>query len=281
MGNRICVNKKEKKKIEEMIETTCEVVSTNDNVKGVEEILFKLPNVKDPLIGTPKEVQTELDRLAIKLRNNQCSEKENQYMFDKIHLYMHGFLINVALKQFPYIKGLQTVDIYQESLIALRFKAIPGFKKGKGMSFLNFAKMCIRRHLITILNTSNTRLKDQSINKSVSIDSHFTSGNSDETNTFANVLPDKSDSADKKMESSEAYKVTLDNLYKNLSLFEREVLDEYLTSSSYSEIAKDLSKRLKKRHPTKSIDNALVRIRHKAQKLKENSKTEDIPLFLL
>ena len=106
----------------------------------VEEILFRLPKVDEPLVGTPKEVQKQLDKLAIFIRRNPNKLIENQKKYDKIHLYMHGFLINVALRQFPYIKGLQTVDIYQEALIALRFKAIPGFRRGRGMSFLNFAK---------------------------------------------------------------------------------------------------------------------------------------------
>jgi hypothetical protein len=66
-----------------------------------------------------------------------------------------------------------------------------------------------------------------------------------------------------------------------LSGFEREVLGEYLTSSSYAEIAQDLSKRYRKRHQTKSIDNALVRIRNKAQKLRDEGKIEDLPLFII
>ncbi len=246
----------------------------------VEEILFRLPQVKEPLIGTPKQVQKKLDKMAIYIRRNPDDHYKNQLLFETIHLYMHGFLINIALKQFPYIKGLQTVDIYQESLIALRFKAIPGFRMRKGMSFLNFAKMCIRRHLITILNSSKTRLKDQSMNRAVSLDS-ATNQNSDDGATLANTIPDGSDPVDKQTEMNEAYAVTLENLCKTLSIFEQQVLHEYLTSSSYNEIADDLSGNNKKANPTKSVDNALVRIRNKAQKLMEISKIEDIPLFQL
>ncbi len=254
-----------------------------DKSAAVEDILFRLPLVDEPLIGTPKQVQQRLDRMAIYMRNHPEKNLENQILFEKIHLYMHGFLINIALKQFPYIKGFQTVDIYQEALIALRFKAIPGFKKGKGMSFLNFAKMCIRRHLITILNTSKTRLKDQSMNQAFSMDSCMVGNDGDEDghNSFSNILPDNSNSADKKTEIKEAYDVTLDNLCKMLSGFEKQVLDEYLTSSSYTEIAHDLGKHNPKKCKTKSIDNALVRIRTKAQKLRETGKLEDIPLFIL
>jgi RNA polymerase sporulation-specific sigma factor len=262
---------------EEIIEDEDEIT---EKPSDVEEILFRLPQVKEPLIGTPKQVQKKLDKMAIYIRRNPDDHYKNQLLFETIHLYMHGFLINIALKQFPYIKGLQTVDIYQESLIALRFKAIPGFRMRKGMSFLNFAKMCIRRHLITILNSSKTRLKDQSMNRAVSLDS-ATNQNSDDGATFANTIPDGSDPVDKQTEMNEAYSVTLSNLCKTLSIFEQQVLHEYLTSSSYNEIADDLSRKNKKANPTKSVDNALVRIRNKAQKLMEISKVEDIPLFQL
>ena len=268
-------------KDKECEDNICIDLEDNYNLKSneIEEILFKLPLVSDPLVGTPKEVQSKLDKMAIKIRDGK-DEKKNQELFDKIHLYMHGFLINVALKQFPYIKGLQTVDIYQESLIALRFKAIPGFKMGKGMSFLNFAKMCIRRHLITILNTSKTRLKDQSMNQAISLDSAISNDSDGENNTLANIIPDESNTVDKMAEINEAYLITLENLCSHLSNFEREVLNEYLLSSSYEEIAEDISKKNKKKHITKSVDNALVRIRNKAVKLRKQGKIEEIPLFI-
>ena len=81
---------------------------------AIEDILFKLPIVSEPLIGTPKQVQKCLDRIAIRIRRNPDTN-ESKTQFDRIHLYIHGYLINIALKQFPYIKGLQTVDVYQES----------------------------------------------------------------------------------------------------------------------------------------------------------------------
>lgn len=256
-----------------------ETPSLSKKSSEVEDILFRLPHVKEPLIGTPKQIQSKLDKIAIAIRRHPEKNYENQLLFDKIHLYMHGFLINVALKQFPYIKGLQTVDIYQEALIALRFKAINGFRQGKGMSFLNFAKMCIRRHLITLLNSSKTRLKDQSINQAISLDSTY--GNNEDGQTLANTIPEKGDSVDKQTEDSEAYLVTLKSLCNLLSPFEQEVLYEYLTSSSYNEIADDVSDRKGKINPTKSVDNALVRIRTKAKKLKEIGKLDEIPLFIL
>ena len=245
----------------------------------LEQIMFRLPCVPDPLVGTPQQVQKELDSLAKKIQR----EPSNDAIFDKIHLYMHGYLINVVLKKFPFIRGLQSVDIYQETLIALKFKAIPNFKRNKGMSFLNFAKMCIRRHLITLLNASKNRQKDQSINRAISLDSSplSNSGNDDDSrNTYVNIITDGKICVDKALENNEAYDVTKNTLFNALSEFEQIVLNEYLSSSSYREISKNLSKKTGKRHNIKSIDNALLRIRKKAMQLKKYSKFDELPIFL-
>ena len=242
----------------------------------LEQIMFRLPCVDDPLIGTPQQVQKQLDSLA----KDMQLDTDADFIFDKIHLYMHGYLIHVVLKKFPFIKGFQTVDIYQETLIALRFKAIPNFKCNKGMSFLNFAKMCIRRHLITLLNASKNRKKDQSMNRAISLDSSpLGDGDDDAKNTFANIITDNSISVDKQMGNNEAYEITKKSLLDSLSDFEQVVLEEYLSSSSYREISKNITKRTSRRFNTKSIDNALLRIRKKAFHLRKHSKIDEIPLF--
>jgi len=247
---------------------------------AIEDILFKLPNVFDPIIGTPKQVQEKLDKIALTIQKRPKSEK-SQKLFNKIHLYMHGYLINIVLKQFPYIKGMQTTDIYQQTLIALWSKAIPNFKMDKGMSFLNFAKMCIRRHLITILNTSKTRQLDQAINQAISLDSYPLNSEEDSHNTFSNIIADKEDSVDKKTANTEAYMVTRKALLDVLSDFERTVLHEYLSTSTYKEIATNIAKNNRKRCVPKSVDNALLRIRKKALYLKRYGKLEEIPIFIV
>jgi len=259
------------------------------NKPYIEDILFKLPIVSDPLIGTPKEVQKELDAMAKKMQGEPWSS-EGECIYDRIHLYMHGYLVNVVLKQFPYIKGMETTDIYQETLIALRFKAIPNFKEGKGMSFLNFAKMCIRRHLITILNASKHRQRDQSMNRAVSLDSPVAPDDDNPNNTFSNLIPDDKPAVDDATEQKEAISVTKGTLMGALSDFERMVLEEYLKSASYKEIARNITERMGeeylglssngKERIQKAVDNALWRIRKKAHKLKEESDGEGLPLFM-
>jgi RNA polymerase sigma-H factor len=247
---------------------------------GIEDILFKLPNVKNPLCGSPKEIQEDLDNIALKIQKSK-DQKSNEELFNMIHVYMHGYLLNVTLKQFPFIKGMETVDIYQETLIAIRFKAIPNFELGKGMSFLSFSKLCIRRHLITLLNASKNKQKDQPINTAISLDSTPSSDSEEgSSNTFANLIADKNMRSDEEAEISESFDITKKNLMDNLSDFEQMVLEEYLTSSSYKEIAKNISKKNKIKCPSKAVDNALLRIRKKAQYLIDHSKKEDFPMFM-
>lgn len=255
----------------------------------VEDILFKIPIVYTPLMGSPKEVQDELDRLVVSIQEDPNS-KESNVQYERILLYMHSYLVNVVLKQFPYIRGMDHSDTYQESLIALRFKAIPNFRTGKGMSFLNFAKMCIRRHLITILNASKNRQRDQSINRSVSLDSQISPNDDHPNNTFANLIPDDSPPVDQMAEQQEAIYVTKRTLMDALSDFEKMVLEEYLTNASYKEISRNITERMGedydnlsyrlKLQNNKAVDNALWRIRKKAIKLKEESTYEVLPIFM-
>ena len=255
----------------------------------VEDVLFKIPAIKNPLVGTPKEVQDELDQIVMDIQKDPTCAKSD-YEYERILLYMHSYLINVVLKQFPYIRGMDHSDTYQEALIALRFKAIPNFKTGKGMSFLNFAKMCIRRHLITILNASKNRQRDQSINRAVSLDSPVNPGDDESSNTFANMIPDDEMPVDEATETKEAIKVTKTTLMDALSDFEKMVLEEYLTNASYKEIGKNITERVgedyksleveEQRKRNKAVDNALWRIRKKAAKLKEESSIEGLPIFM-
>jgi len=255
------------------IEVENEKSTTSDLLNRV---LFGIPEVDVPLIGTPKEAQKELDGLAKKMQR----DLNNNEIFNKIHLYMHGYLVNVVLRKFPFIKGSQTVDIYQETLMALRFKAIPNFKSGKGMSFLNFAKMCIRRHLITLLHASRNRNKDKAMNCAVSLDSSPIDDDSEGKNTLANIISDNKVSHDKIYANTEAYNKTKSTLMKDLSHFERVVMEEYLANSSYREIARNISLIFKEKHNAKSIDNALLRIRKKAIHMKKFCKCDDLPIFI-
>jgi len=240
--------------------------------------VFDLDSVNDPLIGTPTEVKKELDNLAIRLQR----KPNDQDAFLKIVCYMHKYILGLVFKKYSYIKGSDEKDIYQEALIALFKKAIPSFRRNKGMSFLNFAKMCINRHLITILNASINRRRDWPLNQSISLD-HSPSGNGDDDDScpLSNVVPDEQygKAPFSAIVKSETFDRTLDAIKAVLSDFERSVLTEYLRDKSYKDASVAISKKYGRHCNERSIDNALLRIRKKAMAMKSENGEDMMPLI--
>ena len=233
--------------------------------------------VEDPLVGTPKEVQKELDDLALYIQKNP----DDQEGFARIQQYINKYLLGLVFKKYSFVRGYDQSDMYQEALIALNRKAIPKFKSDKGMSFLNFAKMCINRHLITILHASKHRRKDMPINNAISLDHNPTDKEDEESCILLNIIEDeKTPPPDKALENNEAYSKTLKTIMSKLSTFEAIVLEEYLLEKSYKETARNVTKRTGIRYNEKSVDNALLRIRKKAVEIIKECEADDIPLLI-
>jgi RNA polymerase sporulation-specific sigma factor len=239
--------------------------------------IFDVDKVEDPLIGTPKEVQEELDSLALYLQKHP----EDDEGFAKIQQYINKYLLGLVFKKYSFVRGSDPNDMYQEALIALMKKAIPKFKADKGMSFLNFAKMCINRHLITILHASKHRRKDMPINLAISLDHNPSDQDDDGSCMLSNIIEDdKILPPDKTMANNEAYSKTLKTMMNRLSIFEAIVLEEYLQEKSYKETARNVTKRTGIRYNEKSVDNALLRIRKKAIEMVKECDIDDIPLVM-
>jgi RNA polymerase sporulation-specific sigma factor len=241
---------------------------------------FEILIVDDPLVGTPKDVQIELDALALHLQKHPGDEA----CFNKIHYYIHNYLLMLVFKKYNFIKGYEENDMYQEALIALFKKAIPKFNPKRGMSFLNFAKMCINRHLITILHASKHRKKDIPMNSAISMDMPIHSHgdeNSDASSSLSNVIADDVHKTMpfKTMVDREKIANTVKIISSRLSHIENVVLEEYLHERSYKEVAKNISKKLSIRFNTKSVDNALLRIRKKAEQILSDRGRENFPLL--
>jgi RNA polymerase sporulation-specific sigma factor len=245
--------------------------------KSIEEIKVEidgyLNSPANTLVGKPpKEAQREMDMLALYAKSGYDDDNR---AFNRIHSYLHSYIFNEAYSHFA-IKGMEGKDIYQKALIALWEKAIPSFDPNRGMSFVNFAKMCIYRHLVTLLNMSNNRKKDQALNTAVSIDASISKNDEDkECGTMANMLADDGDFIEK-ICADEDKKKTIKILMDVLSPLEKSVFKCYLEKMTYREIAVSISKCHGRTYDEKSVDNALLRIRSKAYDMKEKG---DMPLF--
>ena len=172
-------------------------------------------------------------------------------------------LVNIKVSKY-FMAGAEKEDIIQEGMIGL-YKAIKNFNEEKQNSFKSFANICIERQLITAIKTSN-RQKHMPLNSYLSLNTAAYDNNNEEDSvelidTFNNdIIEDPLETIMKQ----EYYNEVENAVNKNLSKFEKQVLDNFLKGDSYVKIAEKLNS------PVKSIDNAIQRIRKKAIKNMDN-----------
>jgi len=168
-------------------------------------------------------------------------------------LYKYRSLVRTKVRSY-FLMGAEKEDLLQVGMIGL-WQAIVDYRPEKEISFLSFARICIERHIITAIKTA-TRRKQAPLNSSVSLE--YPSDDCDSDWSLSDILT-ADDSADPeelvlKREDTKRLQTMLRRL---LSDFEWEVLSGYQIGKSYREIACELQCK------TKSVDNALARIKRK------------------
>ena len=162
----------------------------------------------------------------------------------------------VRLKANSYfLAGGDGDDLIQEGYIGL-YKAIRDYEYGRSTSFRSFAELCVTRQIITAIKTAS-RQKHLPLNTYVSF-SHSPSSADFDNRTLADVIPSgrTSDPVQQVISSEEVVSLT-DCLVRLLSPLESQVLKYYLEGNSYEAIAAQIG------HDTKTVDNALQRIKRK------------------
>ena len=157
-----------------------------------------------------------------------------------------------------YLAGADHDDIVQEGMIGL-FKAIRDFDITKQPVFSSFADLCIKRNMITAVKSS-TRKKHSPLNTYVSLSEPVFEDN--EERTLEEMIIEKNSSDPEEMFLQRAKTEYLNQeIESKLSNLEKSVLVRYLNGMNYNDIAEELNR------SSKSIDNALQRIKHKLNKI--------------
>ncbi len=152
-----------------------------------------------------------------------------------------------------YLIGGDDDDLIQEGMIGL-FKAIRDFDSNKNASFKTFASLCISRQIINAIKFDN-RYKNTPLNSSFSLNTQV---KNDENYEFIELITSmQGDNPEEIMITKENKLILEENIAKQLSALERNVLYYYLAGKNYSEISLILGK------SEKSVDNALQRLRKK------------------
>lgn len=158
-----------------------------------------------------------------------------------------------------FILGADNEDLIQEGMIGL-FKAVRDYDCGRDASFYTFAELCISRQMYTAVQASQ-RQKHVPLNTYISLYGNTMAEDREEANLLE-ALADRTELNPEEMfldkERVEYLEQTIEN---ELSSFEKQVLDLYMTGMSYTQIAKVLGR------DEKSTDNALQRLKSKIRKI--------------
>ncbi len=154
-----------------------------------------------------------------------------------------------------YLPGADTEDLIQEGMIGL-FKAIRDYEAGHRAGFKSFAELCVSRQIVTAVEAS-CRKKHAPLNSYVSL---YSAGKDGDEMLFENLSSLVDPSPEEKIIDTETVQILTNRINAALSKLEQQVFWLYLTGMDYVEIARALDR------SEKSIDNALQRIKSKAQK---------------
>ncbi|MBQ1520999.1 MAG: RNA polymerase sporulation sigma factor SigH [Clostridia bacterium] len=172
----------------------------------------------------------------------------------------HRYKNIVRGKARPYfLVGADRDDLIQEGMIGL-FKAVRDYDCGRDAAFSTFAELCISRQMYSAIKALN-RKKHAPLNSYISIyASREDSAEGMETPLEEMLEANPNDVPEKYVIDKENLQDLEEEIDRELSDLERQVLDLYITGMSVREISAVLGR------DEKSTDNAMQRIRNKLKK---------------
>lgn len=218
-------------------------------------------------MGRPRKAQQQENQRILE-HVRRFREFGDQSSFDAITHSLEGYLQHLTSHKFFYVAGHTSQDLHQEALFALSHKAIPDYVEEKG-PFLAFAKLCVRRHIITVLKAANNN-RHRILNTSISIDAPVSdSDQEDGSLSVGDFVPGDDGSIVEKVIREENIQRLRRFIGDRLTPLEKQVFILYLRNLSYTDIVTEMNKkrRGKNRVDCKTIDNALCRIKNKAMEL--------------
>lgn len=164
-----------------------------------------------------------------------------------------------------FLLGGENDDLIQEGMIGL-FKAVRDYDLALETSFASFAELCISRQMYSAIEASK-RKKHIPLNSYVSL---YEEGDASEENKrpplIDTIQPDRENNPEELFLNKEYFRQAESMLKEQLSDLENRVLYLHLLGTEYQTIAKLIGK------SPKAVDNALQRIKNKAQGILNHKK---------
>ena len=164
-----------------------------------------------------------------------------------------------------YLLGGENEDLIQEGMIGL-IKAVRDFKEEQGASFQSFAELCVSRLMYSAIEASK-RKKHFPLNSYISLyEESEVQKNGRKMPLIDTIEPEQETNPEALYFGKEYTEAFVEQLKEKLSPMENRVLSLHLQGTDYRQIAELLGK------SPKSIDNALQRIKGKAEKMMNRTK---------
>lgn len=164
-----------------------------------------------------------------------------------------------------FLLGGENDDLIQEGMIGL-FKAVRDYDPELETSFASFAELCISRQMYSAIEASK-RKKHIPLNSYVSL---YEEGDESEENKrtplIDTIQPERENNPEELFLNKEYFRQAESMLKEQLSDLENRVLYLHLLGTDYQTIAKLIGK------SPKAVDNALQRIKNKAQGILSHRK---------
>lgn len=182
---------------------------------------------------------------------HSCNEDANEILLYKYR----PLIINLAKKLIPYCQGgVDLNDLIQEGMLGLN-EAINSFREDKEANFGTYARICIRRRIVSLAKSTRTQ-KNMILNDSISIED-------EDSNFLDRFLIDNSFDPSTMVEEYDSQEYLINKLNEKLTDYESQVFELKKDGFDYKEIADILEK------DPKAIDNAIQRIKAKLKSIIE------------
>ena len=201
-------------------------------------------------------MQCSLELLTDEQLCSECGES-SQAIEELICRYQK--LVRACARPY-FLAGADFDDLLQEGMLGL-LSAVSLYDPKRGTSFKTFAAVCIRNRLISAVRAADSP-KHRLLNDSVPLCTFSLDAPPDEVS-----LPPTEKSPEELLIGREEFAEFQTRLSGALSSLENRTLELYLEGLSYREIAQSLHK------STKTVDNAVQRIRQKIARLQPQAST--------
>lgn len=159
-----------------------------------------------------------------------------------------------------FLLGGENEDLIQEGMIGL-IKAVRDYDSSAGKSFYSFAELCVARQMYSAIEAAR-RKKHMPLNNYVSLYEESEVQHDGKKLPLIDTIETEKESNPETLYFGKEYtEIFIEQLKEILSPFENHVLYLHLMGTDYRKIAEILDK------TPKSVDNAIQRIRGKAEKM--------------